>query len=886
MRLITIFFRGIRATQRKVFICLFVALSCCLGLLADDLNDFYPGVFTVCFNSDMLGNTRGDFSITYENGIVRTPFEWFNKLADEFQIVKLTQKYRVKNQEWHLNGRYPSNVFRIEVSSNQRNDSEAMGNLIDSLRSNNHVIFAEKEAIYRTFGYIPNDPAIPQQWALEKVQAFDAWEIQKGSPDIVIGIVDSGLKWDHIDLADNIWINEAELPGITINWETAQITGGDGVDNDGNGFIDDVMGWDFWTTATGGETNNPWQSFNGHWHGTHVAGIAAAVGDNGIGMAGLAFNSKLIATKHSPFNIWSNSVENPYAGIYYMVDTGIRIINCSWGGSYPGAEEEANLVGKYALDNGSLIIAAAGNSNTNFLSYPAGSEYVFAVASTTQTDQKSSFSNFGTWVDISAPGSEIYSTYFTSNGVDAYESFSGTSMAAPMVSGLAALILSEDPDLSVEDLIEFIKEGADSIDHVNPQFFGQMGAGRINAFNSIQLAQVFDFDLNARNISGPSTIIQENVVTYAITIRNRGNNPATGYSIQLKQEYSDIPLVTLSGVYLEQGDSYDFLLNWIPIDIGPYQLYGQIVWDEDENQHNDRTNILSINVLPEGLTEIKIGDPESIAYINNAFVNYYWGNGLTQTIYLKEELNHGLIYSMTVNISSFGDIRPSQHISLYMANTNQSSFENNNTWIPYVEFTQVYSGILSVSRAGFYEIDIVFPTPFEYSSGNLAVMAIKETQSWFNENNSFQFTETEGFNRTLFWRSDWLAVNVDNFPVANGRLQGFTNAKFFIDTEHSSEHFEIALPFTTTLHGNYPNPFNPETNISFSLATDTDVNIAIYNIRGQKVRSLLNDFLERGMHTIIWDGKDDNGRELSSGVYLYRLNTEEFDMTRRMVLLK
>jgi len=180
----------------------------------------------------------------------------------------------------------------------------------------------------------------------------------------------------------------------------------------------------------------------------------------------------------------------------------------------------------------------------------------------------------------------------------------------------------------------------------------------------------------------------------------------------------------------------------------------------------------------------------------------------------------------------------------------------------------------------------VLQNPFEYKGENLVVMALKETSAWFDDKNVFQFTENDGEIRSMFWRSDWVPINTNPYPAANGRLKGITNAKFFIDTGHSSEIPDIDLPLTTKLHGNFPNPFNPETNIDFSLATETNVSITIYNIRGQRVRVLIDEIRSKGEHSVVWNGKDDNGQDVSSGVYFYRLSSGEVEQTRRMVLMK
>ncbi|MCL2064557.1 MAG: S8 family serine peptidase [Candidatus Cloacimonetes bacterium] len=763
---------------KSIFLVLFLIATIMTSpiLIAEVEGDFYPGELTVCFSSDYVLTTRGDFEINYVDGIAVTPFEWLNDLAQEFQITTLERKYQIKYQDWNFNGQYPANVFRLRVSNHSRTNE-----LLDVLEASKNVLFAEPSAINRLL-YTPDDPSIPLQYALTRVQAFDAWDIQTGSPDVVIGIVDSGVKWNHVDLEDNMWINTAELPGMTINWSSGTITGGDGIDNDGNGFIDDVLGWDFYSVQGGGQDNNPFQNLNGHWHGTHVAGIAAGVGDNGIGMAGLAFTSKMVATKHSPYNVWSNSVYEGYAGVYYMVNTGIPIINCSWGGA--GNANEANLAGNYARDHGSLIIAAAGNNNSSSIFYPAGGQHILAVASTTVTDTKAGTSNFGTWIDVSAPGDNIYSTIYTSSGVDTYEYAGGTSMASPLVAGLAALILSQNPGLTPDELTEIIKESTDPIDHLNPSHAGLLGTGRVNAFTAVTNAIQLDFDLIANNISGATSVSVNTPNVITVTIRNRGTEPAIGYVINLMQTGIENPIGTISGVDLAPQENHEFTFLWTPIDIGIIQLYGEIVWDIDENPNNNQTKTHNVNVLPQGMNEIVVGNPGSTSLSNESYVNYNYHDSISQTIYYENELIPGTIYQMTVRFTGATQIVPAGIVvKLYMTTTTQSTFSSNTNWIPFANFTEVFSGPLPVNSLGTYNIEIILDTPFEYEADNLVVMAIKDHNGWYGQNNRFQYTPISGQNRTIHWRSDTAGSPPTNpFPTATGRLAGITNASFLIQT--------------------------------------------------------------------------------------------------------
>jgi subtilisin family serine protease len=476
----------------KKYLVLFLV---CIGVILKisalenlDNYKYYPNNLIVCFSSELIGNTEGQFEIEKENEIIKTPFVWFNELSRDFKIIELNQLYKVKDKKWNKDNKYPMNVFRIVIK-----DSENLDNLFNSLIKVEDLLFVEYDPIHKQ-SYIPDDPQLLSQWAIKKIEADKAWDFETGSSEVIIGICDSGVKWNHIDLADNIYVNEAEMPGISINWETGEITGGDGIDNDDNGFIDDVLGWDF---AEGNyenwsQDNNPFQKHTGNGHGTHVAGCVAAVGDNGIGVVGPAYNTKILATKHSFTNQSTNYIFDGYSGIYYLVDTGADIINCSWGGA--GGGENANLAVSYAKEHNSLVVAAASNDNTDNTYnsyYPSDAIDGVSVAATNPDDTKASFSNYGLPIDVSSPGVNILSTYYGQFGEDSFSSLQGTSMASPVAAGVLGLIRSMYPDISIDDLVLRLKTGCEPIDHLNSSYLqGKLGAGRINAFNSLMYDRI------------------------------------------------------------------------------------------------------------------------------------------------------------------------------------------------------------------------------------------------------------------------------------------------------------------------------------------------------------------------------------------------------------
>jgi len=293
------------------------------------------------------------------------------------------------------------------------------------------------------------DPNEGQQYALERIEAAAAWQVESGKKSVVVAVVDTGTQTDHPDLAAQIWTNPRE----TAN----------GVDDDGDGFIDDVHGWNFVANNNDPTDDNK--------HGTHCSGIIAATRGNGQGIAGTA-NVSIMPVKVLNSE-GSGSTSDIIKGVQYAVDHGASIISMSLGGT--GFEQAFADVCRDAIARNVVIVAANGNDSANTISYPAGYEGVIAVSATDQNDQIASFSNTGEGTAIAAPGVEILSTLVGST----YGNLSGTSMATPYVAGVAALVRSANPNLTAAQVRERLMNTADDLG--TPGYDTVYGAGRVNA---------------------------------------------------------------------------------------------------------------------------------------------------------------------------------------------------------------------------------------------------------------------------------------------------------------------------------------------------------------------------------------------------------------------
>ncbi len=360
---------------------------------------------------------------------------------------------------------------------------------INQLYATGYFEIVEPDYKYKT-DFTPNDPGVALQYYLNLIKAYDAWDITQGDTSVVIAIVDTGGNLTHEDIAPKLYRNWKEYPP-------------NGIDDDSNGFIDDYQGWDFigadtlnlykanYDPAIDGD-NNPSIVEGGEIsHGTMVAGCAGAATNNGKGMAGVGYKTQLMFTKQSADNqlTTDGSEYNVYAGMLYAANLlhgqGRRgIINCSFGGSGQ-SQIIQDYINHIVLDLNCLIVAAAGNSHSTSPSYPAAYDNVLSAAATDQNDKKASFTNYGTTVDISAPGVGIYTAQFD----DDYTTVDGTSFSSPITSGAAALVWAKNPTFTAVQVGEQLRVSADgtALYTANPSFVNKLGKGRLDIKRALTL---------------------------------------------------------------------------------------------------------------------------------------------------------------------------------------------------------------------------------------------------------------------------------------------------------------------------------------------------------------------------------------------------------------
>lgn len=401
--------------------------------------------------------------------------------------------------------------------------------VLAALKANPAVEFAEPDYIARP-ALAPNDPLYADQWGLDAIGAESAWDVATGDASAIIAILDSGIDLTHEDLSGQLWTNPGE-------------TAGNGIDDDSNGLVDDVHGWNF--LADSGDVTDD----NGH--GSQVAGVAGAASNNGLGVAGVCWDCRLMAVKVMQASGVVN-YSDIAAGVAYAAGQGAQVINLSLGG-YADSETLRTAIESAAATT--VIVAGAGNDDSTNPFYPAAYPEVIAVAGTDQTNGKASFSNYGSWVDVAAPGVEIKTTFAGNNS---YGSESGTSLSAPFAAGLAGLLTGQHPDWSPALVREHILHTAVSIDGVNPGYAGQLGQGLVSAAEAVTTDPQPSMEVTAWALDGQEGALPEPGESYqlALTLYNVWL-PARGVAATLSDSDPYVSVSDSSGSFgdLNTGQS-------------------------------------------------------------------------------------------------------------------------------------------------------------------------------------------------------------------------------------------------------------------------------------------------------------------------------------------
>jgi PKD repeat protein len=386
--------------------------------------------------------------VAIDKSVRKQDATFFADFFDRYEVLEITRPLDAANCIKLLR------TFQLSFS-----DHKVLDQVIEEMEKMPEIEYAEKVPLYYT-DHVPNDSLyhlvngpLKWKWHLDVINAEQAWDVTKGSPDIKIAIVDNAVWSNHPDLASEI-----------------------------------VLQWD----VTNNQPNSNPPSFGdpGDWsHGSHCAGLASAATNNNIGVAAIGYNTSLIGIRASSST--PNSITHSYQGVNFAVNNGADVISMSFGGA--GYSQSFQNLVNAGNSLGIVFFASAGNEDNSIIRYPAGYNHVIAVAATNDNDTKAWFSSYGSYVTISAPGGSaspgpdgLLSSTFDNTSLGYYDYYFGTSMACPVAAGLGGLMKSINPELTPADLQAILEATAVNIDAVNPDYIGQLGAGRIDAYEAVK----------------------------------------------------------------------------------------------------------------------------------------------------------------------------------------------------------------------------------------------------------------------------------------------------------------------------------------------------------------------------------------------------------------
>jgi subtilisin family serine protease len=822
--------------------------------------------------------------ITNQSGFVHTGITAVDNLNHEFGVERIEKLFPESPESRKSTGL--SGYFIFYFNDDQGDSLEAVLGRYASIPQIEHV---EPVGIH-PFYFVPGDPSLGNQWyhhdpSDHDLDSPEAWDVQRGDTLPVIGIADTGVLWNHPDLANNMWKNWVEYNGLA------------NVDDDSNGYIDDIRGWD-WVNVTSGwpgedfsiPDNDP-GDFNGH--GTHIAGIAAAITNNDQGGAGIAGGSYPIrGTRILPLRIgWSANclgqeigyVDMSYAAqaFIYAAEKGVTVMNCSWGSSNSGGLGAAV---DNAILGGMTVCVAAGNDNSQTSVYLNSRPDVISVAATDQNDVKANFSNYGYWVDVSAPGVSIYNSY-SNHYTPAYSYLSGTSMAAPMVAGLTALLKSQCPAWSRLQITSQILNNAENINTLNPSYIGKLGSGRINVNNALIGQSLPQITVNSPNGGGQPWVIGQMYTIAWSSLFLPG-----GVNVLLNRNYPGGLWERLFTNITNTGSQ-----AWVVCGLTSAASRIRVESFSDTHVYDISNNNfgLSNGAMPGAGPPITLFSDGFNGSFNSSI--YYWGdnnslngpdywdtrtqrphtgskscycagfgtpshppydNGMDSYFYLKTTCGINTIGYTDVTFSfwiwydsqSATDIMKAQYYSeaSWVDFPNACWSGNSNGWI---------QKCYDITGLGTFRFRFLFTSDSnQISEGayidDILVMGIPAA------------TETPPDSACLIEIPPATSPEEPNLPDI-----GYTNRS--------------AQPLECHLYQNAPNPFNPTTTINYQLSASGSVNLQVYDLSGRLVSTLVDGDQSTGQYNFTFEGGG-----LAAGIYIVRLRAGEFTATRKMVLMK
>lgn len=787
-------------------------------------------------------------------------------------------------------------------------DMEALAALFEAT---GRVEYAEPDyfrPVYRT----PNDPSHNLQWTLNRVDAYEAWDLipeTPSNPEMIIAIIDSGVDWNHPDLINRIWVNPSEdldqdgaMPSGATPGDPDDING---TDDGGNGYVDDFYGFDFVDGVTGcangedcsNEDNNP-MDFNGH--GTHCSGIAAAQTHNGVGVASIAWDARIMclragysASDGNGFVLQSAASE----ALYYATANGAKLVSMSFGGS-----GTIRTAASAAYNAGLLCFHAAGNESSNVQDGLDRATGMISVAATESNDCAASFTNYGDWVDVSAPGTSIYDTFFNNT----YSSLDGTSMACPNVASCAALLWWMNPELNNAQVRERLLGTVDDIYGLgcNEDFDGMLGSGRINAYKALMNLRETVVGLSGVSLAdadGDGHYLAGDTLRITYTVSNTGINPTQDLTATLTSSHPAVEILTPS-LLLPAVDPDESL------DGAAYPVLVRVLVDDPA--YVDFTLTLSSANAPSQTGEISamLGLPTILLYDDSAgetnLVSYYksafrqlgwildWYRSSTTSFpeLADQTLDLGrydwVLYASGQNTATadaaeqtlFSDYVNGGHDLIFVS---QFADEELNGTPFFSQLLEAVDGTSSSTTRGakgvvgtFTEgISMILQGAGGANNQSVPITEVSVAADGgvlFNDNaNAFPIAVHNGYgeNRVAYLAFALEAAGGAGSSLNTGEVLSILEDQYLHGTGVQDP--AAPRPVGTRLAPAWPNPFNPVTSVQFDLQQAAQVRLSACNLLGQEVAVLQEGRLTAGSHSRLF-----RADALPSGLYLLRLEVE------------
>jgi subtilisin family serine protease len=882
--------------------------------------EWVPGHLIVNFKASVGAATP----VTLDDGIVSMGIPALDELLETYQVYQMR---RLVPDGILARMKYPPDFARLYVLYfPETMDVPAMASTFAA----NSVVESAEPDLLRRINRAPNDPLWGSQWDKIQMGCDIAWDYTTGDSTIIVVAIDTGTDWNHPDLTPNLWVNPGEdLDGDRVPWVYDDICGDpddmDRQDNDGNGYVDDLIGWDFINNISGcaegedcdDEDPNP---FGLEPHGTHTLGLMAARGNNSTGVAGAGwiFKGMAIRAGYLANDGWGYMPQSAtIPAINYAVAMGAKVISMSYGGPSASSQERETL--QAAWENGCILFASAGNDGNEQIQYPAGHPHVISVASTDNGDRLSSWSQRGTWLDLCAPGG---SPGCWSTVIDGYggSSWQGTSMASPNAAGTAALVWSLFSELTNVEVESLVLNNCQDISALNPSIpANKLGRGRISASKMISSRLPHITVLGTAiygDDDGDGRLERNETANLVVSIQNdSGWAPAYGLRGRL---HEDDPHLTLGNDSTYFGDvlgdmQTDNMDN--PFVISADGSIEGTYWAAltlDLSTEDGFETSVSLRLRIEWPTLLLVADDGARTYHNqysadfdSLGVGYDTWNVLTDGALATATIGHyreifwvcGEEDSLTLttedqaNLGAFLD--GGGKLALFGRRIDQDLYDQP-FYADYLHCASLSPDSAAVLRT------LTGVTGDVISDGTTLLLAGScadngnrpQSRILPLEGATVIFTYNGDRGNAAIRYGDTTSYQVVYCAFALEAACGSNMSTHHrVVTERILQWFNhplaaepVAVPVVPeqyALLGGFPNPFNPTATIRYDVRAPGRVALKVYDVQGRLVQTLVDGVAQMGTHSVQFDASS-----LSSGIYFVQMTAPGFSAAKKMVFLK